>query len=104
MFCPKNPVTAVGTATPAVRGRGMSDPGSPRLHRRPWPARPDHESGPLLGLADGKPQLDQQDATAGEHPFEFRRLPHELLVLRIGAETITRSTTRLYQDRSNSTI
>jgi hypothetical protein len=33
---------------------------------------PDHEPGSLLGLADGEPQLDQQDPAAGEHPLETR--------------------------------
>ena len=46
----------------------------------------DREPGDLLLARHREPELDQGDAGAHEHALELRRLPHELVVLLVGAE------------------
>ena len=43
--------------------------------------RPADESQELLLAADGEPKLDELDAAAHQHAFEFRRLAHEFQVV-----------------------
>ena len=59
----------------------------------------------LLVVGDREPVLDQSDARADKHPFEFRNATEKLLDSSSEQKPITRSTPdRLYQERSNRTI